>query len=89
MRTYYKPHYFGSEVIFIMDYGCERWTVHLFPVVVPDRIFGLTLILDSIDRCTRCALTTYAVRAFLEDFCCQMFCLALFNVFCYHIVKGA
>ena len=29
--------------------------VHLFPFAVPDKIFGLTLILDFIDRGTRCA----------------------------------
>jgi len=36
------------------------WTVHLFPVAVPDKIIGLTLILDFIDRCPRCALPASA-----------------------------
>ena len=51
MYQYWFPIMAGARsAIAINPTGCDnrRWT---FPVAVPDKIFGLALFLDFIDRC--------------------------------------
>ena len=59
LKLYAKPEFAGLWALFISQYSLFIPSLER-PFAVPDKIFGLTLILDFIDRGTHCALAVSA-----------------------------